>query len=155
MQETVPGIASYQNPDKSLNMHKLLSAFTQFFRVNSAMWLAQIDYPESAPHLLLMAYLQRVVNGGGKIHREYALGRKRVDLLVEFGSQRIIIEMKINRGKQTIPEGLEQTAGYMDTSNATEGHLLIFDQTPGKSWEEKIFTQEDMFDNKKITVWGL
>ncbi len=61
------------NPDKSINMDKLLNAFTQFFRENSDMWLEKIDYKEAGPHLLLMAFLQRIVNGGGKIHREYAL----------------------------------------------------------------------------------
>src|SRR5205085_7841123 len=108
----------YENKGGSLNMHKLLQAFTQFYRENSEIWLEKFDYKESGPHLLLMAFLQRVINGGGKIHREYALGRKRVDLLIEFAysaeasllrmsgdkpQQRIVIELKIKRGERTIP----------------------------------------------------
>ncbi len=143
----------YQNPDKSLNMHKLLEAFTNFYRENTDIWLEQFDYKESGPHLLLMAFLQRIVNGGGRIHREYALGRRRVDLLVEFRNQRIVIELKIKRGPQTIPEGLEQTIHYMDTNNATEGHLIVFDRDRNKPWSEKISIQEESFDNHKITVW--
>lgn len=143
----------YQNPDKSLNVHKLLEAFAQFYRENSDIWLEKFDYKESGPHLLLMAFLQRVVNGGGRIHREYALGRKRVDLLIEFGNQRIVIELKIKRGEKTIQEGLEQTAHYMDTNNATEGHLIVFDRDPSKPWNEKISTQEKSFDKHTITVW--
>src|SRR5205085_3007690 len=114
----------YENKGGSLNMHKLLQAFTQFYRENSEIWLEKFDYKESGPHLLLMAFLQRVINGGGKIHREYALGRKRVDLLIEWSSfvkttadkppQRIVIELKIRRSEKTIEEGLEQTAQYMD-----------------------------------------
>ena len=112
-----------------------------------------------------MAFLQRIINGGGKIHREYALGRKRVDLLIEFAysaeatkaenKQRIVIELKIKRGEKTIPEGLEQTAAYMDTNNATEGHLVVFDRTRYKSWDEKIFTEEETYGKQKITVWGM
>ena len=98
-------------------MHKLLEAFTQFYRENSDIWLEKFAYKEAGPHLLFMAFLQRIINGGGKIHREYALGRKRVDLLIEWilrktlkQKQRIVIELKIKRGPKTMEEGLEQTA---------------------------------------------
>ncbi len=44
----------------------------------------RIEYKEAGPHLLLQAFLQRIINGGGRIHREYALGRKRTDLFIEW-----------------------------------------------------------------------
>lgn len=155
MQETIPGNNWYQNNDGSLNMHKLLETFTQFYRENSDIWLEKFDYKESGPHLLLMAFLQRIINGGGKIYREYALGRKRVDLLIFWGNQRIVIELKIKRGAKTIDEGLVQTTEYMDTNNATEGHLIIFDREPNKSWDEKIYYKQEHIDNKIINVWGM
>ncbi len=145
----------YQNNDGSLNMHKLLEAFTQFYRENSDIWLEKFDYKESGPHLLLMAFLQRIINGGGKIHREYALGRKRVDLLIFWNNQRIVIELKVKRGKKTIDEGLIQTAEYMDINNATEGHLVVFDRERNKSWDEKIFVQQHEVGKDIITVWGM
>jgi len=145
----------YQNSDGSFNTHKMLEAFAQFYRENSEIWLEKFDYKESGPHLLLMAFLQRVINGGGTIYREYALGRKRVDLLIEFNKQRIVIELKIERGLQTISEGLEQTAQYMDINNATEGHLIVFDRSLVKSWDEKIFRQEHKVGKDTITVWGM
>ncbi|KKT23359.1 MAG: hypothetical protein UW09_C0004G0104 [candidate division TM6 bacterium GW2011_GWF2_43_87] len=76
---------------------------------------------------------------GGTIHREYALGRKRVDFLVKYRDQRIVIELKVWKGPLTLQEGLEQTAEYIDISNATEGHLIIFDQRLSKSWDEKLY----------------
>jgi hypothetical protein len=148
-------IAWYQNPDGSINMIKLMQAFTQFFQENSEIWLERFDYKESGPHLLLMAFLQRVINGGGTLTREYALGRKRVDLLLVWKTQRIVIEMKINYGPKAYQEGLEQTVGYMDTSNATEGHLVIFDQHSKKSWEEKIYHKQESVNGKTINDWGM
>lgn len=152
----------YQNTDKSLNMDKLLEAFTQFYRENSEIWLEKFAYKEAGPHLLLMAFLQRIINGGGKIHREYALGRKRVDLLIKYPAtqetqkqQRIVIELKIKRGAKTMEEGLEQTAQYMDANNATEGHLVIFDRSENISWDKKIFTQTHTVGKDTITVWGM
>ena len=167
----------YVNPDGSINMHKMLAEFTQFYRENSAIWLEKFAYKESGPHLFTMAFLQRIINGGGKIHREYALGRDRVDLLIVWPGrhslavpvvalqersrgdggkkQRIVIEFKVWRSEEkTLIKGLEQTAGYMDTSNATEGHLIIFDKG-AKSWDEKIYTKQEHFGNKLITVWGM
>ena len=155
MKETTPGNNWYQNNNGSLNMHKLLEAFTQFYRENSDIWLEKFDYKESGPHLLLMAFLQRVINGGGSIHREYALGRRRVDLLIEFNQQRIVIELKVKRSTKTIDEGLVQTAEYMDTNNATEGHLVMFDRETGKSWDEKIYYKCEHIGNKTINVWGM
>ncbi len=145
----------YKNQDGSLDMCKILEAFTQFYRENSEIWREKFDYKESGPHLLLMAFLQRIINGGGKIHREYALGRKRVDLLITYNNQKIVVELKVKRGEKTLIEGLEQTAHYMDTNNASEGHLVIFDPDNSKKWDEKIYQKKEVYENKYIYVWGL
>lgn len=147
--------AWYINPDGSFNTKKVLEDWVQFYRENSGMWAEQFDYKESGPHLLMFAFLQRVINGGGSLHREYALGRRRVDLTIRFGSKRIVIELKIMRDSKTLPQGLEQTAEYMDSVDATEGHLIIFDQDKNKSWEEKIFQQDEIVGNKTIHVWAM
>jgi len=145
----------YVNADGSINMNKMLVEFTQFYRENSAIWLEKFAYKESGPHLFIMAFLQRIINGGGKIHREYALGTDRVDLLITWKTQRIVIELKVwHSNAKTFVKGLEQTAKYMDTSGAAEGHLVIFDRRE-KSWEEKIYTKQEKVGNKVVTVWGM
>ena len=160
----------YVNPDGSIDMHKMLLEFAQFYRENSAIWLEKFAYKESGPHLLIMAFLQRIINGGGKIHREYDLGTDRVDLLITWPilhsqeqsegkvgkTQRIVVELKVWHSKtKTLIKGLEQASGYMDTANATEGHLVIFDRSSDKSWEEKIYQRQETIGNKIITVWGM
>jgi hypothetical protein len=145
----------YVRADGSIDIHKMLTEFTQFYRENSAIWLDKFAYKESGPHLFTMAFLQRIINGGGKIHREYALGTDRVDLLITWKTQRIVVEIKVWRGEtKTLVKGLEQTAGYMDTSNATEGHLIIFNKE-NKNWEEKIYNRQEHVGNNVITVWGM
>jgi len=147
----------YQNPDKSLNIAKLLAGFQQFYREHSQMWIEKFIYKESAPHLLMMAFLQRIINGGGTIHREYALGRRRVDLYITWphGDQRVVIELKVHRDKSTLSQGLIQTADYVDTCGAAQGHLIIFDKTVNKSCDEKIYQKEETVKGKTITVWGV
>jgi len=156
----------YLNPDGSINMMKLLLDFQQFFRENSDAWVAKFDYAEAGPQLLLQAYLQRIVNGGGYIDREYGLGRRRTDLLVRkpltkgYGGpiQRIVLELKIRRGQldKVIQDGLLQTAQYMDYVGSTEdGHLVIFDRSKSKSWSERIWHRAVEYNDRRIVVWGM
>ena len=129
--------------------------------------MARFDYTEAGPQLLLQAFLQRVVNSGGRIEREYGLGRGRTDLLIvwpradrtvpEVAADRFVIECKVLRRslERTMREGLEQTAGYMDRCGSRTGHLVIFDRSEGKRWEDKLFRREEGIDGRMITVWGL
>ena len=52
---------------------------------------------------------------------------------------RTVVECKlVKEGRslsRTIEEGLEQTGRYIDISGAGEGHLVVFDLRPGRSWE--------------------
>ncbi len=147
--------ASYVDSQGKLITSKLMEAFTQFFREHSESFSSKIQYNESFPHLLLMAFLQKVVNGGGRIHREYAVGRKRLDLFIQWKHQRIVIELKIKYGEETLSKGLEQTADYIDKTRADEGHLLIFDRTQGKSWDAKISNELVSYASKQIHVWTM
>ncbi len=158
--------AWYINPDNSINMEKLMLDFQQFFRQNADAWIGKFDYKESGPQLLMQAFLQRVVNGGGYIDREYGLGRGRTDLLIRkpltdhYGGpiQRIVLELKIKRYslEKTIEDGLRQTWEYMAKAGAIdEGHFIIFDRTPGKPWEEKIWHEEREYNGRKMMVWAM
>ena len=116
---------------------------------------------------MLHAYLHRVVNSGGRIGREYAVGLGRTDLLIEWrqtvrGQEQIrkyVIECKVRTAKvgleRLIRKGREQTATYMDQVGAESGHLVIFDLRPGLSWEERLFQKDPKPGESPVTVWGL
>jgi hypothetical protein len=161
----------YVTADGRLDMNKLLAAFQDFFREHSEHWLERFQYKEAGPQLLLQAFLQRIVTSvlsrqnaiksGGRIEREYGLGRLRTDLLViwPYGSnvQKAVIECKVLHKSlaRTVEQGSEQTWQYLDRCGASEGHLVIFDRTAGRSWSEKIFHQELVVHEKHIMVWGM
>ena len=155
--------ASYVHPDGGLNLDRLLEAFQAFFRENSEHWIQRARYTEAGPQLVLQAFLHRVVNATGRIEREYALGSRRVDLLVIWPPEtgrpgRFVVECKLLRSgrDRTIERGLEQTAAYMDISDADAGHLVIFDMRGGRSWEERVFREErTATDGRRVTVWGM
>jgi hypothetical protein len=136
----------WEKADGSLDMDQLLKEFQIFWRENSEIWEEKSDYTEAFPHLLLQAFLQRVLNGGGRIEREYAAGRGRMDLFVEYKSSKYIIEVKLIHPRQS-PEaikatGLRQTAKYRDTrSPEAPAYLVIFDRRPEskqKEWSERL-----------------
>jgi hypothetical protein len=144
----------FVNKDGTLNMEKLLKEFQIFYRRNSGAWLERYEYKESAHHLLLMAFLQRIVNAGGDIVREMAVGNGRIDMLVKFNKQEFAFELKIKRDTSTIEEGKEQLARYLDRLGLIEGYLVIFD--PGdKEWEEKLYVKAITHKGKRITMVGL
>lgn len=173
----------YVKPDGRLSMEKLLSAFQVFFREHSEHWVERFQYKEAGPQLLMQAFLQRIVNSGGRIEREYGLGKMRTDLLViwnvrrtEDGGrrtgngrqktedegrkseiQKAVIELKVLHKslEQTLRTGLKQTWEYMDRCGATEGHLVLFDRDSKRSWEEKIFKCEETYEGHAIRVWGM
>ena len=159
----------YVKPDGDLDVESLLAAFQRFFREHSEHWIERFQYKEAGPQLLLQAFLQRIVNGGGRIEREYALGSRRTDLLIvwppgRFGAaaepaapaRRHVVECKILRGglEATIREGLEQTLAYMDRCAGESGHLVVFDRDESKPWEEKIFRRDESLRGRPVTVWG-
>ena len=158
--------AWYIRSDNSIDMEKLLLDFQQFFRQNADSWIERFDYKESGPQLLLQAFLQRVVNGGGYIDREYGLGRGRTDLLITkpltdgYGGpcQHIVMELKIKRNslERTLEDGLRQTAQYMDRcAPDAEGHFILFNRDKDVSWDEKLWHRKEQYGQYVITVWGM
>ena len=138
----------------NLKLNALLKSFQQFWRENSDIWVEKYQYKEAAPHLILQAFLQRVINGGGHIDREYATGKKRMDLCVHFGNKQYPIEIKLWYGEKTIPEGIGQLSSYMEILGEKEGWLVIFDRNPEKAWDEKIYWEKREHGNLQLNIVG-
>lgn len=144
----------YIRPDGSLDMDKLLKEFQKFYRKNSEHWLGRFQYKEAGHQLLLMAFLQRIINGGGRIERKMAVGNGRTDLAAFWKGEVFAIEMKIKRDKDTREEGLDQLCAYLDRLGQQHGYLVLFEtqsieETP---WEQRIQWEEVEHRGKQIKV---
>ena len=125
--------AWYVGEGGALEVGKLLAAFQEFFREHSEHWVERFQYKEAGPQLLLQAFLQRILNSGGRIEREYGLGRLRTDLLLVWplpgdagGMQKAVIECKVlHRGlERTLRRGAGADAGL-------HGPLRVVRRTSG------------------------
>lgn len=130
---------SFVLPDGRLDMQRMLDEFVAFWSEHGDVLSNRISYNEAATQIVFMAFLQRVVNGGGFIDREYGVGRGRIDLLVRWPYkdtegkrviQREAIELKVWREKQVDPlkQGLKQIDDYLNKLGLDTGILVLFDR---------------------------
>ena len=124
---------SWLTEEGTLDADKLLSSFLAFWRQHGQPLLKSVAYHEIAPHIVMMAYLHRVVNGGGTLVREYAIGTDRMDLCLRYGDITIGMELKVWREgrKDPLEAGLAQLDRYLAGLGLSTGWLVIFDQRLG------------------------
>jgi hypothetical protein len=140
LQHAVPADPrTFVRADGRFDIRVLINEFAAFWVEHGAIMTRNLSYQEAAPQLVLMAFLQRVVNGGGVVTREYGIGRRRIDLLVSWPwvdadgkrqLQREALELKVWRDgrKDPLAEGLTQIDAYLSGLGLEEGVLVLFDQ---------------------------
>ena len=149
-------IFSWLGPDGRLDPARTLAAFLAFWRLHAEPLFASATYPEIAAHLVMLAWLDRVANGGGRVEREYAIGLGRMDLLLVHGDVRLAIELKIRRANTADPlaAGLEQLDGYLAGLGLDTGWLVIFDARPERLPASERTTATEVFTpaGRAVTV---
>ena len=137
--------------DDGLDMSGLMKAFQQFWRENADEKAVPFQYREAYPHLVLQAFLQRVINGGGQIVREMALGSGRLDLGVHFRGAVYAVEVKTRKlYDKSHEKAHQQVLGYMDRLGQSEGWLVVADADLTKPWDEKISWEDIPADGRTI-----
>lgn len=133
-QDTLPLIRpTWLDGEGRLDTERLLDSFLAFWRQHGQPLLKSVHYHEIAPHIVLMAFLHRVVNGGGTLEREYAIGMGRMDVCLRYGGVTLGMELKVWRQgeKDPLARGLAQLDQYLAGLGLSSGWLMIFDQRAG------------------------
>jgi hypothetical protein len=108
--------------DMELCMRKFAEHFEEIYSEYDAGFL------ERHGRLLFLSYLKPLVNGQGFYHLESQFtDLRRMDIVVDFGRQQFIIELKVWRGEQYQAEAYDQLCSYLESKHADEGYLLTFD----------------------------
>lgn len=143
--------AWYVKEDGNLDISKVLDEYIKFYKEHHELVTTRKTYTEAAHHLLFMAWLQRIVNGGGTISREYAAGLKRLDLCIHFAGNRYAFELKLNY-KNVLSEGVVQLSQYLDRLSLTSGWLIIFSRGDIDDWELVGRKETKEYEDKLIEV---
>jgi len=93
---------------------------------------------------LFLTYLKPILNGRGFYHVEAETrNRSRMDVIVDFGPEQFIVELKLWHGEQKHEKAHEQLIEYLNSKNKSEGYLLTFDfrkrqaKKPSAKWVRK------------------
>ncbi|MEV0617235.1 AAA family ATPase [Nonomuraea sp. NPDC050404] len=156
---------SFVLPDGRFDLPGMLEEFVVFWREHGEVLIQQEGYHEAACQIILMAFLHRLVNGGGQLDREYAAGTKRLDVLVRWPytgpegerlMQREAMELKVWRAGENdpTPDGLVQLDRYLDRLTLSTGALVVFDRRPeAPPWGERgAFEQTTTPSGRQVTV---
>ena len=127
--------AWYVTPAGKLDIDKVIDEYVEFYKENAEVITRRKLYSEAAHHLMFMAWLQRIVNAGGSISREYAAGMGRLDLCIDFAGERFAFELKLSSPK-ALGRGRTQLADYLDRLSLDTGYLVIFTRGKIEDWDE-------------------
>jgi len=119
--------------DMELCLRKFADHYAELFNEDDA------DFLERNGRLLFLSYLKPLINGQGFYHIESQFtDLRRMDVVVDFGREQFILELKIWRGEKAENKAYEQLVGYMESKRADKGYLLVFDFRSKKNKERKI-----------------
>ncbi len=124
-------IPTWLGEGDKMDLAKLLEAFIAFWFQYGEALLGSSPYEEAAPHLVLIAFLYRVVEGSGRVVRGFALGSRRLDLCVEYRGVLLGIEVTTWRdadGPGEPTSDLEPLDQCLSRTKATTGWLIRFDR---------------------------
>jgi len=129
--------------DMELCLRKFAEHYAETFSERDAKFI------EREGRLLFLSYLKPLINGQGFYHIESQFtDLRRMDIVVDFGSEQFIIELKLWKGEAGHSKAYEQLAGYMDSKGFEAGYLLTFDFR--KNVHKQPYAKWVDFDGKRI-----
>jgi hypothetical protein len=120
------------------DMELALSRFAvQFRKLYSKL---DADFFEKHARMLLLCYLSPLINGEGFYHIEsQTTDLQRMDIVVDYGADEFIIELKLWHGECVHERAYGQLAGYLSKRGVGTGYLVTFDtrrDTKRDTWEK-------------------
>ncbi|MDR2394296.1 MAG: AAA-like domain-containing protein [Treponema sp.] len=121
--------------DMELCLRRFAKHYRQIFTRKDAAFL------ERHGRLVFLSFLTPLINGEGFYYIESeTTDALRMDLVISYGTEEFIIELKTWRGEAAHGAGYEQLAEYLHRRGRKEGYLLTFDfrqkshRNPREAW---------------------
>ncbi|MDY6325780.1 MAG: GxxExxY protein [Bacteroidales bacterium] len=92
---------------------------------------------EKEGRLLFLTFLKPIINGTGFYYVEpQTRDNRRMNLIVTYGQEEFVVELKIWRGDKYEQRGRDQLSEYLATRSKDEGYLVTFDFSKNKEEKE-------------------
>ncbi|MDE7273028.1 MAG: hypothetical protein K2N95_08195 [Lachnospiraceae bacterium] len=90
---------------------------------------------EQHGRLLFLCFMKPIINGKGNYYVEpVTRNNTRMDVVISYGGQEYIIELKIWHGQQSRQKGLNQLCDYLESRNSNKGYLISFNFNENKEY---------------------
>ena len=115
-----------------LQMELLLQRYVTVFNDIYGGSDAKFDEAEGRRRFLL--FVRAIINGGGNYYIEaQTRDMGRMDLVIDYGEERFVVELKIWRGNAYNERGEKQLMAYLDHFHLKKGYMLSYDFNKGKT----------------------
>ena len=136
------GLQADDNPDTPFDCRLVLTRFQQFMKEHASD--RDERFLEREGRLVFLSFLKPIVNGHGFLFKEPVVGKeRRMDVVVTYGTDRRIFELKIWYGDAWHQKGLQQLSDYLDLYDQKKGFLLIFDFNKSKQYRQETIRHGD------------
>ena len=149
----------YPNPSKEpfidngrLNIVRVLQKFQELMKTEYRQ--EDESFLEKQGRLLFLCFVKPIINGTGFYYVEpQTRNNERMDLIITYGGEEHIIELKIWHGEEYRKKGIAQLEEYLDSRNSSKGYLLSFSFLKNKEYVcRKLDASETTKDILEVVV---
>jgi hypothetical protein len=141
----------FENENGHLDFRRVLDKFQIFMKAKGASITKHPEFKEATGQLLLLSYLDLLVNGKGWTFKEVQSGEGRIDVLCCYKSQKEVVELKLWYGERKYEDGLEQLVRYLESESLSRGYLVVFDRRENAP-RAYTFSEHEVA-GKRIQAW--
>jgi hypothetical protein len=135
-----------------LNLPAVLTRFSAFLRAEYRD--RDSAFIEREGRLLFLSFLKPIINGvGNYVVEAETRGSRRMDVIVFYGRDKYIVELKIWRGEQREADAYDQLVRYLKSQEQTEGYLLSFCDNRERPREDRVFVYEGYTIHEVIVAY--
>lgn len=125
-----------------LDMEKALQKFQEIMKAEYRK--EDNAFIERQGRLLFLCFMKPIINGKGNYYVEpETRSRTRMDVVIAYGAQEYIVELKVWHGRKYRQEGLKQLGEYLDSRNCDKGYLVSFNFNKNKKYIQNLITLEE------------
>jgi len=104
--------------------------------------------------LFFLCYLHPIINGAGHYYVEVQTrNNTRMDIVVTFGAEVFIVELKIWHGEEYEKDAYDQLAGYIKSQGEKKGYLISFCDLKKKPREGRNFIHNNVEIHETIVAY--